>query len=152
MLPTNNPDLTSAWLAAIVDSAEDAIVSKTLEGIITSWNSGAERIFGYRPEEIIGRSILTLIPPHLHDEEALIISNIRAGKRVEHYETVRRRKDGTLFDISLTISPIKGADGTILGASKIGRDISDLKNARSSSVQAKPDTAASSIRSMKDFA
>jgi PAS domain S-box-containing protein len=121
--------LASAWLAAIIESADDAIVSKTLEGIITSWNQGAERIFGYTEAEAVGQSILLLVPPHLHDEETDILTKIRSGRRVDHYETIRRRKDGTFVDVSLTISPIKAADGTIIGASKIARDITSWKQA-----------------------
>jgi two-component system CheB/CheR fusion protein len=113
--------------AAIVESSDDAIVSKNLDGIITSWNPGAERIFGYRADEMIGRSIKTLIPEHLHSEEDTILARIRAGQRIEHYETVRQRKYGGLVEISLTISPIKNADGVIIGASKIARDISERK-------------------------
>jgi PAS domain S-box-containing protein len=121
--------LAPGWLAAIVESADDAIVSKTLQGIITSWNPAAQRIFGYTPEEAVGQSVLLLIPEHLHPEEETIISNIRAGRRVDHYETVRRRKDGSLIDVSLTISPIKAPDGTIVGASKIARDVTARKQA-----------------------
>ena len=116
-------------LAAIVTSSDDAIISKTLQGVITSWNAGAKRLFGYDEDEIVGRSILTLIPEDRHAEEREIISRIRAGERVEHYETVRRRKDGSLVDLSLTVSPIKRSDGTIVGASKIARDITDRKRA-----------------------
>jgi PAS domain S-box-containing protein len=122
----SNSSIESAWLAAIVGSADDAIISKTLESIVTSWNQGAERIFGYQADEIIGKSITILIPPDRQDEETLILDKIRKGERVEHYETVRLRKDGSLVDISLTISPIK-VDGKIVGASKIARDISDRK-------------------------
>src|SRR5690349_5600795 len=102
------PKFTSpqALLAAIVESSDDAIVSKTLDGIILSWNKGAERIFGYTPEEAIGKSILMLIPSELRDEETVILDKIRKGTRIEHFETRRMRKDGTLVDISLTISPI----------------------------------------------
>lgn len=117
----------SQRLAAIVTSSDDAIVSKTLDGIITSWNAGAERLFGYTEQEIVGRSILTIIPADRHREEHEIISRVRAGERIEHYETRRQRKDGSLVDISLTISPIKRSDGTIIGASKIARDISERK-------------------------
>ncbi len=117
-------------LAAIVASSDDAIVSKTVYGIITSWNEAAERLFGYSADEIIGKSILTIIPPDRHDEETEIVSRIRRGERVEHYETVRRRKDGTPVDVSLTVSPIKRADGTIAGASKIARDITERKRAQ----------------------
>lgn len=120
-------DVAAYRLAAIVESSEDAIISKTLEGVITSWNAGAERLFGYRPEEIVGKSILTLIPPDRHAEEDKIIGRIRRGDRLEHFETVRQRKDGSLFDISLTVSPIKRPDGSIVGASKIGRDITERK-------------------------
>lgn len=116
-------------LAAIVASSEDAIISKTLNGIVTSWNEAAERMFGYAPDEIIGQSILKLIPADRHGEEAEIVGRIRKGERVEHYETVRRRKDGSLFDISITVSPIKRQDETIIGASKIARDISERKRA-----------------------
>ena len=115
------------FMAALVDSADDAIVTKNLDSVITSWNKGAERIFGYTAEETIGQSILLLIPPHLHSEEQTIIHKIRSGERVEHYETVRRRKDGTLIDISLTISPIRDDNGNIIGASKIARDVTDIK-------------------------
>lgn len=113
--------------AAMVESADDAIVSKDLNGIITSWNPGAERIFGYRTDEMIGRSIKTLIPPHLHSEEDTILARIRAGQRIEHYETVRQRKYGGLVEVSLTVSPIKNAQGVVIGASKIARDISERK-------------------------
>src|ERR1043166_8001308 len=115
-------------LAAVVQSSHDAIVAKDSNGIITDWNKSAERIFGYKPEEIIGKSILTLIPPDRHDEETEIIRRIRQGKSIEHYETVRRRKDGTLVDVSLTISPIKNLRGKIVGVSKIARDITRQKN------------------------
>jgi len=118
------------WLSAIIESADDAIISKTLEGVIASWNKGAERIFGYKADEIIGRSVLTLIPPELQSEEPGILARIRAGDRIEHYETVRVRKDGTRLDISLTVSPIRGADGRIIGASKIARDITERKAAQ----------------------
>ena len=118
-----------AFLASIVESSEDAIVSKDLNGIIDTWNQGAERIFGYTAEEAIGQSITILIPPELHDEEAKILERIRNGQRIEHYETMRRRKDGYRLEISLTISPIRAADGTIVGASKIARDITDRRRA-----------------------
>jgi two-component system CheB/CheR fusion protein len=122
-------EVATQRLAAIVASSQDAIISKTLNGIVTSWNEAAERLFGYTPDEIIGRSILTLIPADRQDEEVEIVSRIRRGERVEHYETVRQRKDGSLFDISLTVSPIRRQDGTIIGASKIARDISGRKRA-----------------------
>lgn len=112
-------------LAAIVQSSQDAIVSKDLNGIVTSWNPAAEEIFGYPAVEMIGQSITRIIPPDRLDEETYVLDNIRRGQRIEHYETLRRRKDGSLIPISLTISPIKGEDDTILGASKIARNISD---------------------------
>ena len=115
--------------AAIVELSDDAIISKDLNGIITSWNKGAELIFGYLAEEVIGKSIKILIPADHQDEEDTIIGRIRAGQRVEHYETVRQRKYGGLVDISLTVSPIKNAQGVIVGASKIARDISERKRA-----------------------
>lgn len=117
------------WLPAIIESADDAIISKTLQGIITSWNRSAERIFGYTAEEIIGKPVLLIIPPELQDEETIILSKIRAGDRVDHFETVRVRKDGRRVDISLTVSPIRTPDGQIIGASKIARDITDKKRA-----------------------
>ncbi len=121
------PDEAVLRLAAIVESSDDAIASKDLNGIITSWNASAERIFGYKPEEIIGKPVLTIIPPELHHEEAEILKKIRAGERIDHYETVRLRKDGKRIDVSLTISPIKDASGTVIGASKIARDITEKK-------------------------
>lgn len=114
-------------LAAIVESSDDAIISKTLKGVVTSWNKSAERIFGYTADEIVGKSIMLLIPPDRQDEEMNIISRICLGERLEHFETLRRHKDGTLIPISLTISPIKLSDGTIVGASKIARNISRRK-------------------------
>lgn len=118
---------TLQHFAAIVESSDDAIISKDLNGIITSWNTGAERIFGYLAEEMIGKSIKTLIPANLQSEEATIIERIRSGQRIEHYETVRQRKYGGLVDISLSVSPIKNSQGAIVGASKIARDISERK-------------------------
>ena len=122
-------EMASYLLTAIIESAEDAIVSKTLEGRITSWNKGAEQIFGYTAEEAVGQPVTMLIPPGHIDEEPAILARIRAGERVEHYETVRVRKDGQLLNVSLTVSPIKGAEGKIIGASKIARDITKLKQA-----------------------
>ncbi|HEX5011522.1 MAG TPA: PAS domain S-box protein [Planctomycetota bacterium] len=118
-----------AWLAAIVDSSEDAIISKSLDGIVQSWNAGAERIFGFEPEEMIGQSITRIIPPERLDEEATILERLRRGERVEHFETVRLAKDGRRLHVSLTISPIRDASGRILGASKIARDISARRRA-----------------------
>lgn len=125
-----NSEIAEAWLAAIIESAEDAIISKTLEGVITSWNNGAERLFGYTADEVVGKPVTILIPPDHIDEEPQILRRIKAGERVEHYETVRVCKGGRLIDISLTVSPIRSADGTIIGASKIARDISERKRAQ----------------------
>ncbi len=119
----------AAALAAIVESSDDAIVSKDLNGILTSWNKGAERLFGYTAEEAIGQSVTMLIPPERLDEEPGILERIRHGESIEHYETVRRRKDGKLLDISLTVSPIRDSQGRVIGASKIARDMSDRKRA-----------------------
>jgi PAS domain S-box-containing protein len=115
--------------AAIVESSDDAIISKDINGVITTWNKGAQLIFGYLAEEVIGKSIKILIPPELQHEEETIIGRIRAGERIEHYETVRQRKYGGQVDISLTVSPIKNAQGLIIGASKIARDITERKRA-----------------------
>lgn len=120
-------ELAPYWLSAIIESADDAIISKTLEGVITSWNNGAERIFGYTTEEAVGQPVTMLIPADHLDEEPSILARLRAGERIEHYETVRVRKDGTFVDISLTVSPIRGPDGHIVGASKIARDITARK-------------------------
>ena len=122
-------DDARGYLAAIVESSDDAIVSKTLKGIVTSWNRGAETIFGYRPEEMIGHPIAVLFPPDRLSEEDVILGRIRRGERVEHFETVRRHKDGHLIDVSLTISPVRDGSGRIVGASKIARDITDRKRA-----------------------
>jgi len=119
----------SRLLSAIVDSSDDAIVSKDLNGTITSWNKGAERLFGYTAEEIVGKPVTLLIPPDRLDEEAQIIARLKAGERVDHFETLRRRKDGALLDISLTISPVRDATGQVVGASKIARDITQRKRA-----------------------
>lgn len=116
-------------LAAIVESSDDAIVSKDLNGIITSWNKSAERIFGYTADEIIGRPITTIIPPELYGDEAMILGKIRAGDRIEHFQTIRLRKDGGRIDVALTVSPIKDAQGKIIGAAKIARDITEQKQA-----------------------
>jgi PAS domain S-box-containing protein len=114
-------------LAAIVDSSDDAIVSKTLEGVITSWNKSAERMFGYTREEAVGQHITLIIPADRRDEEVKIVERLRRGERVDHFETVRVRKDGTLLDLSLTISPVKDAAGRVVGASKVARDITERK-------------------------
>lgn len=114
-------------LAAIVESSEDAIISKDLDGTIRSWNTAAERLFGYTAPEIIGKSILTIIPTDRLGEETEIIARIRKGQRVEHYETARRRKDGSLVELSLTVSPVQDRDGNVVGASKIARDITERR-------------------------
>jgi len=125
-----SPELAPYWLTALIESADDAIISKTLEGIITSWNKGAERIFGYTGDEVIGQPVTILIPEGQEDEEPAILARLRAGERIEHYETIRVRKDGTRIAISLTVSPIKGPNGDIIGASKIARDITEQRQAR----------------------
>jgi len=123
-------ELIAQRLAAIIESSDDAIVSKDLNGIIATWNAGAERLFGYTAEEAIGKPITMLIPLDRHDEEPEILRRIRRGERVDHYDTVRRRKDGSLVEISLTVSPIKDRDGRIVGASKIARDITERRQAQ----------------------
>jgi PAS domain S-box-containing protein len=115
------------WLASIVESSDDAIVSKNLDGVITSWNPGAECIFGYTAQEAIGRPFTIVVPEDRHDEERDILARIRRGEHIDHFETVRRRKDGRLIDISVMISPIKNAERRIVGASKIARDITEQK-------------------------
>lgn len=118
----------AAQIVAIVESSDDAIVSKDPDGIITSWNAGAERLFGYTAEEAIGKSVVMLIPPDRQNEEPTILERIRRGERIDHYETVRQRKDGSLIDVSLSVSPIRTAEGGIIGASKIARDITERKH------------------------
>jgi PAS domain S-box-containing protein len=115
------------WLASIVDSSDDAIVSKNLDGIITSWNSGAERVFGYSASEAVGQPITLVIPHDRQSEEREILTRIRRGERIDHFETVRQRKNGSLIVVSLTVSPVKDANGKIVGASKIARDITEQK-------------------------
>jgi PAS domain S-box-containing protein len=117
-------------LASIVEFSDDAIISKNLDGIIESWNAGAERVFGYTADEAIGQPVLMLFPPDRQNEEPEILNRIRRGERIDHYETVRRRKDGSLIDISLTVSPIKDTDGRVTGASKIARDITERRRAQ----------------------
>jgi PAS domain S-box-containing protein len=126
----DTPFGAEAWLAAIVKDSDDAIVSKTLDSIILTWNAGAERLFGYTAEEAIGRPVTMLIPEDRLSEEDHILSRLRAGERVDHFETIRRHKDGTLIDVSLTISPVRDAAGEIIGASKIAHDITELKQSR----------------------
>ena len=120
-------DRAVGLLAAIVDSSDDAIISKTLEGVITSWNRGAERLFGYTAKEAIGRSISMIIPLDRREEETIILARIRQGERIDHFDTTRLRKDGTKLEISLSISPVRDAGGKIIGASKIARDIAERK-------------------------
>jgi PAS domain S-box-containing protein len=126
-------------LASIVECSDDAIVSKDLNGIILSWNPGAERLFGYAADEIIGKSVTRLFPSGLINEEYAILDRIRAGDRIDHYETVRRRKDGSLVDISLTVSPLRNAAGKIIGVTKIARDISSRKKAEEERLHALQD-------------
>ncbi len=120
-----DPTIAQYWLPAIVQSAGDAIVSKTLSGLVTSWNPAAERMFGYTAEEMVGQSILKLIPDELREEEDRILERIRNGRRVDHFDTIRVAKDGRRLHVSLTVSPIKTPDGIVIGASKIARDITE---------------------------
>ena len=122
-----NVDKAIGLLAAIVDSSDDAIISKNLDGVITSWNAGAERLFGYTAKEAIGQHVSLVIPLSRRDEEITILERLRRGERIDHFDTVRVRKDGTTLDISLTISPIRDAAGNIVGASKIARDFTERK-------------------------
>jgi PAS domain S-box-containing protein len=128
-VPQKHPTLRSAdsLLSAIIETCDDAIVSKDLHSIVTSWNQSAERMFGYTAEDMVGQSIERLFPPDRLDEEALIIGRISRGERVSHFETIRIRKDGRPVEVSLTISPIRDAEGKIVGASKIARDITEAK-------------------------
>ncbi len=118
------------WLASIVESSDDAIISKNLDGIITSWNSGAERVFGYTAQEAIGQPITIVIPKDRQEEERAILTRIRRGERIDHFETIRQRKHGSLIVVSLTLSPVKNAEGKIVGASKNARDITEQKRAQ----------------------
>jgi PAS domain S-box-containing protein len=119
----------STLLAAIIESSDDAIVSKSLEGVITSWNAGAERIFGYSAQEAVGQSITIIIPLDRLGEEEQILAKIKRGERIDHFETIRRAKSGREFPISVTISPVRDSEGRIVGASKVARDISEKKAA-----------------------
>jgi two-component system, chemotaxis family, CheB/CheR fusion protein len=125
--PAGDPSIQLALLAAIVQSSDDAIVSKTLEGRILSWNAGATRIFGWKPEEAIGQPITIIIPAELHDEERRILARVRAGERIDHFDTVRVTRDGRRLQISLTVSPVRDARGVIVAASKIARDVTERK-------------------------
>ena len=141
----------TALLGAIVDSSDDAIISKDLNGIITSWNTGAERLFGYTPSEAVGQPITMLIPADRLDEETHILERLKAGARVDHFETIRVRKDGSRLDVSLTISPVKSADGRIVvGASKIARDITERRRAEEALRHAKQ-TAEAASRAKDEF-
>ncbi|MEO5960131.1 MAG: GAF domain-containing protein [Opitutaceae bacterium] len=155
-------DAANRRLALIVQSSDDAIVAKDLNGVITSWNPGAVRIFGYTAEEVVGRPIYLLIPPDRHHEETDILGRIRRGERIDHYETVRRAKDGRLVDVSLTVSPIKTATGEIVGASKIARDVTEKRRTESQQAAllqlaetvnraaALPDIYDSALRTLRD--
>jgi PAS domain S-box-containing protein len=133
---------TRQRLAAIVESSDDAILSKDLNGIIMSWNSGAQRLFGYTTEEVLGKSVTMLIPEDHRDEEPRILERIRRGERVEPYETIRQRKDGSLINISLTVSPIRDACGKVVGASKIARDITERKRSEQALARRREEQAA----------
>src|SRR5438045_98720 len=120
--PIDAEDVMRARLAAIVESSDDAIVSKDLRGIVTSWNPAAERLYGYSAAEMIGQPIRKVIPPELQDEEDQILGKIQAGERIDHFETVRVAKDGRRIEVAITVSPMRDASGTIVGASKVARD------------------------------
>lgn len=122
-------DETTQRMRAIIQSSDDAILAKDLSGIITDWNRGAEQLFGYTAEEAVGRSVTMLIPPDRADEEPAILARLRRGEKIDHYETVRQRKDGTFVDISLSVSPIRNRTGHVIGASKIARDITERRRA-----------------------
>lgn len=122
------PALPADHARRLIESSDDAIISKSVDGIVTSWNKGAEHLFGYRSNEILGRPIAILLPSDRLQEESAIGGQIREGKQIRRYETVRRRKDGTLVDVSLTVSPIKDRNGRVVGASKIARDITERKH------------------------
>jgi PAS domain S-box-containing protein len=126
-LERKRAEVTTQRLATIVESSDDAIISKNLDGVILTWNAGAERIFGYKAEEVVGKPVTVLMPPDRADEEPGILARLRRGERIDHYETVRRRKDGSLIDVSLTVSPVRDTAGRVIGASKIARDITEQK-------------------------
>lgn len=125
--PQERAERLANLLASVVESSDDAIISKNLDGVITSWNKGAERIFGYSAAEAIGQPITLVIPQDRQSEEIDILTRIRGGERIDHFETIRQRNDGSLINISLTVSPVKDAHGNIVGASKIARDITEMK-------------------------
>jgi two-component system CheB/CheR fusion protein len=143
-------EITSQRLAAIVSSSDDAIVGKDLNSIVTSWNSGAERLFGYSANEMIGTSIMRLIPPDRHAEEDEILTRIRNGRRMDHFETVRMRKDGSLIDVSVTASPIKDGSGKVIGASKVARDITERKRSEEK-LEAAKNAAEKANKAKDDF-
>ncbi len=134
--PSDRLEREALRLAAIVSSSDDAIISKDLNGIIQTWNRGAERIFGYTADEVIGKSITIIIPEERMDEETAVLTRIRAGLSVEHFETIRRHKDGSPINISLTVSPVKTQDGRVVGASKIARDVSEQIRLRAAAEEA----------------
>src|SRR5688572_5296036 len=131
------PREVRSWLGSIIESSDDAIVSKTLDGIVTTWNAAAERIFGYTAADMVGKPITTMIPEDRQKEEPMILERLRRGERVDHFETVRRRKDGTMVEVSVTISPIRDGKGVIIGASKIARDITFQKHVQRELQEAK---------------
>jgi PAS domain S-box-containing protein len=137
-------------LAAIVDSSNDAIIGKSLDGIITSWNAGAQRIFGYTSEEIVGKAITVLVPPGHEDEEPEILRRLARGERVDHFDTVRRRKDGETIHVSVTSSPVRDSSGKLIGASKIARDITDQRRAQEA-IQRARDAAETASRELEAF-
>jgi PAS domain S-box-containing protein len=140
--PAETSESRHGWYyAALVESTHDAIISKNLNGVIQSWNPAAQKIFGYTAEEAIGKPVMMLIPEGHENEEPEILSRIRRGEKVDHYETVRKRKDGTLINISLTVSPIKNGQGEIIGASKIARDITEQKESERAMHQARQELA-----------
>ena len=125
--PAERASISEAYLSAIVQSSDDSIIGKTLDGIILSWNPGAERLYQYTAQEIIGEHISVITPPEHPDELRDIMRRLRAGERIEHFETERVRKDGTRLHVSVTISPVRDATGKILGASAIARDVSERR-------------------------
>ncbi|HYL70189.1 MAG TPA: PAS domain S-box protein [Candidatus Dormibacteraeota bacterium] len=145
-LPTTIEDLDDvvrlAWLAAIVESSDDAIISKNLDGRILSWNAGATRIFGYRPDEVIGKHITIIVPPELYGEEQEILGKLRRGESIDHFDTTRLTKDGRKVQVSLTVSPVRDSQGTIIGASKMARDVTERKRAEASLLQSEQRLAA----------
>src|SRR5512140_513560 len=129
MNPDNLSDKQLAELSAIVDSSDDAIIGKDMDGIITSWNRGAQHLYGYTPEEAIGRHVSLIAPPEQADDIPNIMAALRRGERIDHYETLRITKDGKILNISLTISPIRNSQGELIGASAIGRNVTEARRA-----------------------